>query len=69
MENVKESLYTLLGLRPDATQDEIHEACFRLGELYRPDRNPGDPYSAKKFAAVEAAYAVLSDPVRRAAYD
>jgi curved DNA-binding protein CbpA len=69
MENIKQSHYDLIGVRPDATQDAIENACLSLGELYRPDRNPGDVYCAVKFSAVEKAYLVLSNPVTREAHD
>jgi curved DNA-binding protein CbpA len=69
MENIRQSYYDLIGVRPDASQDEIEKACLSLGELYRPDRNSGDAYCAERFAAVERAYLALSNPVTREAHD
>jgi uncharacterized membrane protein (DUF485 family) len=69
MGNTRESLYDLIGVRPDASKEEITDACLRLGDLYRPDQNPSGDNAASKFAAIEVAYAVLSDPAKRAAYD
>jgi curved DNA-binding protein CbpA len=34
-----------------------------------PDKNVGDPTAAARFLAVQAAFRVLSNPARRAAYD
>lgn len=69
MDNIKESLYEVVGVGQNATREEIEAACLALGERYRPDRNSNSPGAAAKFAAVENAYKVLSDPVRRAEYD
>jgi curved DNA-binding protein CbpA len=69
MENIRESLYDLIGLQTDASPAEIERACLSLGDFYRPDRNPGDAHSAAKFAAIERAYVVLCNPVTRKAHD
>jgi curved DNA-binding protein CbpA len=69
MENIRESLYDLIGVQRDASQDEIEKACLSLGDLHRPDRNPGNAYYAAKFAAIERAYLILSNPVTREAHD
>lgn len=69
MENIRQSHYDLIGVRADASQDEIENACLSLGELYRPDRNPGDAYCAARFSAIEKAYLVLSNPATREAHD
>jgi DnaJ family protein B protein 4 len=42
-------LYDALGIKPDASQDEIKKA-YRKGALkYHPDKNKDDPQSAEKF--------------------
>jgi len=69
LENIKQSLYDVIGVPAYATQDEIMLACFSLGELYRPDKNPGSEYCAAKFSAIESAYLVLCNPVTREAHD
>jgi curved DNA-binding protein CbpA len=69
MENITQSLYDVIGVRFDATHDEILNACLSLGELFRPDHNPGDEYCAARFAAIERAYLVLCNPETREAHD
>lgn len=60
------SLYSTLGVRPDATAEAIKTAYRRLAMIHHPDRYGGDDNT---FKAVQKAYDVLSDPDRRAQYD
>jgi hypothetical protein len=66
---IKHDYYELIGVSRTATLEEIVAACLRLGEKYRPDRNPHDALAAETFALVESAFDVLGDPEKRAAYD
>ena len=59
------SHYETLGVGKDASPDEIKKAFRRLAAQHHPDRG-GD---TKKFQEIQAAYDVLSDPEKRAAYD
>ena len=61
--------YDVLGVRRDATSEEIRHAYRRLVMQYHPDRNPGDPHAAEKFKLITEAYRVLSDPVLRRQYN
>lgn len=61
--------YEVLGVPRDASQDEIRSAFRRLARAYHPDVNPNDPSAEEKFKEVGDAYAVLSDPEKRARYD
>ena len=65
----KKDLYALLGVERDADEDTIRKAYRKLARRYHPDVNPGDAPAEERFKAVSEAYAVLSDPQRRAAYD
>ncbi len=60
--------YDLLGVARDADADTIKKAYRRLARQLHPDVNP-DPDTQEKFKEVTAAYEVLSDPQKRAAFD
>lgn len=61
--------YEVLGLSREASADEIKSAYRRLARQHHPDVNPGDPDAEDKFKEIGQAYAVLSDPDRRARFD
>lgn len=61
--------YTILGVRKDATLEEIKKAYRRLALKYHPDRNKGDKEAEERFKEINEAYAVLSDPQKRRNYD
>ena len=65
---MSQDLYDLLGVDRDADADTIKKAYRRLARQLHPDVNP-DPESQERFKQVSAAYEVLSDPQKRAAYD
>ena len=60
--------YAILGIQPGASTDEIKAAFRRLARQYHPDVNK-EPGAEEHFKEVNEAYAVLSDPEKRAAYD
>jgi hypothetical protein len=61
-------LYGLLGLTPRATSGEIKSAYRRLARKYHPDVS-ASPDANARFAQINEAYQILSDPDRRWAYD
>ncbi len=61
--------YKVLGVKRDATQEEIRKAYRRLARKYHPDVNPGDKSAEEKFKQISEANDVLSDPKKRAIYD
>jgi len=60
--------YAALGVRKDATPEEIKRAYRRLARQLHPDVNP-DVATQERFKEVTSAYEVLSDPNKRQLYD
>ena len=54
--------YKVLGVSPDASDEEIKRAYRRLAKEYHPDRNPGDEAAAKKMQQINAAYEQIKNP-------
>jgi molecular chaperone DnaJ len=61
--------YEVLGISRGASEPEMKKAFRQLAMQYHPDRNPGDKAAEERFKEVNEAYAVLSDPDKRAQYD
>jgi DnaJ-class molecular chaperone len=61
--------YATLGVKNDATQDEIQKAYRRLAKKLHPDLNPGNKAAEEKFKELSAAYDLLNDPDKRARFD
>ncbi|MGH6787786.1 MAG: molecular chaperone DnaJ [Novosphingobium sp.] len=61
--------YELLEIERSADDRTIKSAYRKLAMQFHPDKNQGCKDSESKFKAISAAYACLSDPQKRAAYD
>ena len=61
--------YEVLGVKRDASEEDIKKSYRKLARQYHPDRNPGDKQAETKFKEVQEAYDVLSDNTKRANYD
>ena len=61
--------YSVLGVQPAASDDDIKKAYRKLAMQYHPDRNNGSRDAEEKFKEITEAYDVLRDPNKRAAYD
>ncbi len=61
--------YEILGVARDADAATIKSSFRKLAMKLHPDQNPGCKVSEDKFKEIGEAYAVLSDPEKRAAYD
>lgn len=58
--------YTILGIKDDASQDDIKKAYRKLAHKHHPDKTGGDDM---RFKEINEAYYVLSDTSRRKHYD
>ena len=61
-------LYSLLGVAPNASADDIKAAYRTAARRFHPDVNP-HPNATEEFKLIADAYAILNDPAQRAAYD
>lgn len=61
--------YEILGVDRSASAETIKKAYRQMAMRDHPDRNPGDAEAEARFKASAEAYAVLSDPDKRARYD
>jgi molecular chaperone DnaJ len=61
--------YAILGVPKNASAAEIKKAYRKLAQQHHPDANPGNSEAEERFKEISAAYDVLSDDEKRAAYD
>jgi molecular chaperone DnaJ len=61
--------YKTLGVKRDASSDDIRKAYRRLARKYHPDLNPGDKASEERFKEIQEANDILSDGKKRKMYD
>lgn len=61
--------YKILGVRKNASDEEIKKAYRKLAMKYHPDHTKGDKTAEEKFKTISEAYAVLSDKKKRSQYD
>lgn len=58
-----------MGVKTDASAEDIRKAYRKLSLKYHPDKNPDDEFFAERFREIQEAYDTLNDPERRKLYD
>src|SRR5437868_5574973 len=69
MATATKDYYAILGVKKNASADEVRKAFRKLARKHHPDVNPGDKKSEEKFKEISEANDVLSDPKKRKIYD
>jgi len=63
------SPYEVLGVKPDASAEDIRRAYRKLAKQYHPDLNPGNAEAEARFKEIGTANEILSDMDKRARFD
>jgi DnaJ-class molecular chaperone len=61
--------YATLGVKKDASQEDLQKAYRKLAKKLHPDLNPGNKRAEEQFKNVSTAYDLLGDPDKRARFD
>lgn len=65
----KRDYYEVLGVKRNASKEDVKKAYRKLARRYHPDLNPGNKEAEEKFKEAQEAYSVLSNDEKRRAYD
>lgn len=65
----KRDYYEVLGVGKDASESDLKKAYRRIAKDCHPDLHPGDTEAEARFKEANEAYAILSDPEKKAKYD
>ncbi len=69
MQSPNTSFYEILEVPRDASAREIRRSYLRLAQMYHPDLNAENQNADREFKRIREVYEILSDPIRRSAYD
>jgi|SRR5690554_727342 len=61
--------YQTLGIKRDASNDDIKKAYRKLAQKFHPDKNGGDKFFEERFKEIQEAYEILSEPYEKDNYD
>jgi len=61
--------YSILGVKKDASTDEVKRAYRKLAKTWHPDHNKDNPKAKERFAEINSAYEILGDDAKRKAFD
>jgi curved DNA-binding protein CbpA len=61
--------YQTLGIKRDASNDDIKKAYRKLAQKFHPDKNDGDKFFEERFKEIQEAYEILSDLYEKGKYD
>ena len=61
--------YYFLGIKSNASDEEIKKAYRKLSLKYHPDKNPDDDFFSDRFREIQEAYEMLKDAEKRRIYD
>jgi len=61
--------YDVLGVKKDASQDDIRKAYRKLAKQFHPDLHKGNKAMADRFKEISAANAIVGDPAQRTRFD
>jgi molecular chaperone DnaJ len=66
---MEKDFYKVLGVKKDASKDEIRRAYRKLAQKHHPDANKNNPESERRFKEISEAHSVLSNDEKRKEYD
>ena len=66
---LEKDFYKILGVKKEASEDELRKVYRKLARQFHPDANPGDKAAEERFKEISEAYSVLSDKQQREEYD
>jgi curved DNA-binding protein CbpA len=66
---IEQDPYIVLGVSPNASEDDIKRAYRQLAFRHHPDMNQMNQIASQIMQRINEAYAIVSDPVKRKEYD